>query len=429
MNRLLRILILPLLLLPGLYAQNNAYVINGLDETLSEIDLETGRVTNHVVTLGSVPNQAFCHDELLYVVNSFSPSLMIIDPSSNIIVHEIFLPLNSNPWNVAVNGNRAYITGLAASSVYVVDLTQHSIISTLQVGLSPEGVLATDDYLYVTNTSFNPIDFSYGQGTVSIIDIQSGGELARPNVGVNPQYLAAGPDGAINVICTGDYVSSTGMVYFINPQNLTVFDSLAIGGAPGEVEINNTGIAFVAAGGWSDHGFIYSYNALTRSVIHSAGNPILTDTGVMGIAFDSLGYLFCACQTANTVIKLTASGTFVNRYNVGSGPMSLAIIDSRTDIENDPAVPEKATLGLPYPNPFNSSVIIPIKGGAQAYDYVEVLDITGRLVQKLNLSAKCSINPDVTWRGDDFRGRDVASGIYLARYSGTSEVVKLVLLH
>ena len=115
-----------LLLSIWLSAQNDAYVINGLAETLSKIDLETGQVVNHVVTLGSVPNQVICHDEFLFVVNSFSPSLMIIDPGNNSILAEIPMPINSNPWNVAVFDNHAYITGLATSTVYVVDITKYS---------------------------------------------------------------------------------------------------------------------------------------------------------------------------------------------------------------------------------------------------------------------------------------------------------------
>jgi len=409
-------------------AQNSAYVINGTAETLSKINLESGQVQNHIVTLGAVPNQVICHDEMLYVVNSISASLMVINPADNSIDTDILLPLNSNPWNVAVAGGFAYVTGLATNSVYKLDLTSETVTNTWSVGQSPEGVIVSGNRLYVTNTAFDPYDFSYGQGSVSILDINNGDELERVNVSKNPQAIAVGPDGLINVICTGDYAAISGMIYFIDPWEMMAVDSLATGGFPVKFAINQAGVGFIAAGGWVNAGHVYSYDALNRNLIRGDNDPILVGTGSYGIAIDSIGNIYSVGQIANTVTQFEAEGGILDTYNVGSGPVSIAILDTRVSIKETASVPESSGLKAPYPNPFNSSVIMPFEGETGNNAIIEIFDISGRLVQKLSLMPGNSINRNVIWHGADFNGQKVVSGIYFARLAGTSRAVKMVLL-
>ncbi|MCP4583525.1 MAG: T9SS type A sorting domain-containing protein [candidate division Zixibacteria bacterium] len=409
-------------------AQNSAFVINGSAETLSRINLETGQVQNHIVTLGAVPNQVICHSEMLYVVNSTSASLMVIDPSDYSIDMEILLPLNSNPWNVAVSGGFAYVTGLATSSVYAVDLTAGSVIDTYEVGLSPEGIVSQGDRLYVTNTGFNPIDFSYGQGSVSILETSSGTELARVNVSKNPQAVEVGPDGLINVICTGNYSSVFGMIYFIDPWEMMAVDSLATGGFPVKFAINSAGIGFISAGGWVNDGHVYSYDTLDRVLLRGDDNPILVGTGSYGIAIDSLDYIYSVGQIANSVSKFNSEGEIIDTYNVGSGPVSIAILDTRTSIDEIAEIPYKCSLNTPYPNPFNSSVVIPYESKTGNTITIEIFDIGGRLVKRLSSRSDHSIYNSVIWNGLDMRCQEVVTGIYFARLAGTNETEKMVLL-
>ncbi len=423
--------ILILVFSAGVAAENHLYVVNGTSETLSRIDLETGEVENHIVTLGAVPNQVVYNEDMLYVVNSFSPSLMVIDPGTNSVVEEIALPVNSNPWNVALAEGFAYVTGLATALVYKIDPGQGSIVATFATGQSPEGVIVYEGRLYVANTGFDPVDFEYGQGTVSIIDLASGNALETVNVGKNPQALAVGPDGIISIICTGDYFSVTGMIYFLEPSENTIIDSISTGGTPVLPVINQQGIGFVAAGGWVDSGYIYSYDAVSRTVLRGSDNPILVGTGAIGIALDSLGYLYCACLLANSVTKFDAQGTVVETYPVGSGPVSLALIDSRTSIDDDMAsVPDDVRLGAPYPNPFNSSIVIPFTGNEDCHEgaEIEIFDCNGRTVSRLSLRQHQSIYHSVTWNGVNLAGEEVVSGVYFARLKGTSRSVKMVLL-
>jgi YVTN family beta-propeller protein len=428
MRKYLIAILMVIIIATSIRAQNYAYVLNGLAETLSRIDLESGQVNNNIVTLGVVPNQVVYGNDMLYVVNSLSPSLMIIDPSNNSIAAQVFMPMNSNLWNVAVDENYAYVTGLATNSVYVVDLDTRSITDTLSTGTSPEGVLVHDNRLYVTNTGFNPIDFSYGQGSISVYDLSARTELSRINVGVNPQNLLVGPDGMINVICTGDYVSHSGIVYFIDPWDLLAVDSLSLGGQPTMALGNSAGKVYVAAGGWSSDGYIYSYDGNTHQALHTDANPIEVDLGVMGLAIDSLGNLYAACQMADHVDKITEDGTIGAAYSVGDGPSSIAIIDTRTAIDDPVNIPDKIALEPAYPNPFNGSTTLTIDGLIAGEANIEIFDVTGRLVNRLSINDLGTIKHSVTWSGTDCYGNDVASGVYFARMAGTSQARKLVMI-
>jgi len=213
-------------------AQRWAYVLNGNAETLSRITLQTGEVANHVVNTGPVPNQVAYYDSKLYVVNSGSASLQIINPADNRTMAEIQLPINSNPLNVAFHDGFAYVSGFLTNSVYKVNLSLNQVTDTSGVGLSPAGLIIANDLLCVCNTGFNPVNFTYDQGSVSVISISDGQELTRINVGKNPQALIEGPDGLINVICTGNYSTVSGSIHFIDLSLQSPVDTISIGGEP-----------------------------------------------------------------------------------------------------------------------------------------------------------------------------------------------------
>jgi YVTN family beta-propeller protein len=423
--------ILALTCIVNSYGQNYVYVVNGNAETLSRINIETGDVDNHIVTLGAVPNQVVYYQERLYVVNSGSASLQIINPSNNAVIREIPLPIGSNPWNADISGNYAYITGFTTASVYKVNLADGSVVHTYPVDRAPEGILVHDNKIYVTITNFNPNDYSYGQGKVYVIDSANNNIVARIDVGKNPQTMVIGPDGLLNVVCTGDYVSITGKIYFIDTASNTAIDSISTGGNPNIPVINSSGIGFISAGGWVDAGHVFSYDALTRTVLRGNSNPILVGRGSWGMGLDSTGMIYSTGQMANSVTQFNSQGSVTANYAVGGGPISAAIIDTRTSLEETAnLLPYNVVIAPPYPNPFNSSVIIKLIGEIQnaGADGIEIFDAMGRSVNKLSFKRSNSINSTVTWQGDDYYGNKVSSGVYFAGLTGTKEIVKMVLL-
>src|SRR4030066_1616657 len=147
------------------------YVVNGLAETLSKINLETGQVTNHIITLGIVPNQVVVKGRKAFVVNSISSNIQKIDLTADTTLGYISLGEGKNPWNIALTDSQfAYVSNFSANSLSKIDLINDSALGEFPVGQSPEGLVYYNGKLYVCNTGFNPSDFSYGLGGVAVFD-------------------------------------------------------------------------------------------------------------------------------------------------------------------------------------------------------------------------------------------------------------------
>ena len=79
-------------------------------------------------------------------------------------------------------------------------------------------------------------------------------------------------------------------------------------------------------------------------------------------------------------------------------------------------LPQAMALEQNYPNPFNPKTTIAFTLDRSAPVKLQVFDVAGRLVRTLvdeDLNAGTHTR---TWQGRDDQGRQVASGVYLARF-------------
>jgi len=86
-------------------------------------------------------------------------------------------------------------------------------------------------------------------------------------------------------------------------------------------------------------------------------------------------------------------------------------------------VPTAVTIGEIIPNPFNPSVEIRIHGKFETTHTLDIFDVRGRLVNTLPITGN-----SVNWDGKDSQGRELNTGTYFARVTGTSESRKIVLM-
>jgi DNA-binding beta-propeller fold protein YncE len=439
MNRLM--LSLFLLIWSTVHAQRQAYVVNNLAETLSMIDLDDETVENHIVVLGETPNQVVYHDDYLYVVNSISADVQKIDRQTHQPVADIYLPVGSNPYFIAFGQDFAYVTGWVSGKVYEIDLSSNEVGRELEIGGYPEGIIFCDDRLYVTQTYFDPDDFSYGQGRIAIIDAAAFTLETRIDVGKNPQWISRVPDGRLHIVCTGNYSDIEGSIYIFDPVFEAVVDSILIGGQPASLAMSSAGIGYLAAGGWIDHGYIYSYDIQSGDIIHGPSNPILAGLGVTWVAVDSLGFVYSCDFGDDTVSKLSPSGGMLGSFNMGDGPVSITIVDDViiwTEREENAVLPDRSGLPGNYPNPFNSGTLIryELRSIDPAPSTVEIYDTMGRRVKSLRLET-ADRKGSVYWDGTDDKGGECASGWYFARLADThrsgdeiasAAVVKMMML-
>ncbi|HOX26016.1 MAG TPA: S8 family serine peptidase [Candidatus Krumholzibacteria bacterium] len=103
------------------------------------------------------------------------------------------------------------------------------------------------------------------------------------------------------------------------------------------------------------------------------------------------------------------------------------------DVTAAPAGPVAAApiaLAPAWPNPFNPLTRLAFSVARPLAVDLEVLDVRGRCVRRLQSGVLAIGRHSATWDGRDQAGREMPSGVYLARLSGggTSRQVKLVLV-
>ena len=328
------ILILSILITTYSYTQDlprTLYVLNGLGLTVSKMNLETNKITHNIASVGDMPNKIYTKNDKIYIVNSIPPGISIID-AYNDEVSNISLKNGSNPFDMAFAGtNKAYVTNLLHNSISVVNLMEKTILKDIVVGSNPEGILIVDNTAYIANTGGYP---GYETSSVSIINIETDIVTKTLDVAKNPQSIAAGPDGKIYVLCTGNYFDEYGKICVIDPFGASdwtaaVVDTVEIGGAPGDIEITNTGIAYMADFGVDPDGYIYAYNIFSKEIIHNSTNPLLVGYGAMNLLWHSYTSELWINNFKNDAVQLLnpQTGAVISTYNFGDGALDMAVLE------------------------------------------------------------------------------------------------------
>ncbi|MCK4579444.1 MAG: YncE family protein [Candidatus Marinimicrobia bacterium] len=298
------------------------YVLNAIGVTLSQVDLETGAVTNDVATLGQWPNQVIFHNAKVYVVNSGTNNIMIFDPDNNFAAETpIALGDGNNPMNmVFYDNNTAYVSCSASGKVLKVNLSTKVVDLEITAGTGATGITMAGGKIYATNSGFNP-DYTYSPGTVTVINGSSGAVVTTVNVFTNPQAAATDPDGMVHVVCTGDWWSTFGKVAIIDPATDTVVDSVITEGSPGSIAISESDkMAYLGAWGMG----LLSYNWETYAMVNDTSD-YFWGAGGSGVTVDTEGNVFISIWDDDEVLKLDANETVLATYAVGDSPSSLAL--------------------------------------------------------------------------------------------------------
>ena len=295
------------------------YTINSSAETISKMELSSKSITQNIAKTGQAPNQIVAHNEMIYVIDSGTSDIKILDPRTDRIVKTIALKPGANPWDIEfVSTTTAYVSNWVANTVSVVDLEAGEIIKEIDVGKGPEDIMILNNQAFVTNTGYAGWGVPYEQGTVSIIDILTDTVIDTLPVPTNPQKAALAPDGKIHVLCTGDYDEKTGRVAIIDLYTgpmwnvPAVVDTIELGGSPGDLTITPAGKAYAIAWGDGVNGFLYSYDAFNGAVSHNSQNPLLIGPNTGHVVYDGREN----CLWIPYMAEWGGDG-FVQKFNVG----------------------------------------------------------------------------------------------------------------
>jgi len=265
------------------------YVLNGSAETVSKMVIETGEVQQ----TGQIPNRIYAHQEKIYVLDSGTSDIKVINPMTDEVIRTIVLKPGANPYEmVFVGHDKAYVSNWVANSVSVVDIQSGETVGEIEVGKGPEGLLLVNNQAMVANTGYSGWGLPYEQGSVSVIDILADSVMHTIPVPTNPQDLALAPDGRVHVLCTGNYDDVSGKIAVIDLytgpfwDTPAVIDTIEIGGSPGDLAITPNGKAYCIAWGDGEHGFLTSYDAFSGQIYHDARDPILVGPNAGQVLYD-----------------------------------------------------------------------------------------------------------------------------------------------
>ena len=215
-------------------------------------------------------------------------------------------------------GKYAYITqDNAAGTVTVFDIATATVVATIAVGTSPQGLAVTPDgaYVYVCN---------YGSNSVSVIDTATNAVTTTITVASSPNYIAITPDGLSAYVT--QYAAAS--VSQIDLATNAVVATVAVGTDPAGLCIT------------PDGGYVYVANSGsgTVSVIATSTNAVVTTVAVQSrpfyIAITPNGaYVYVANTGSDTVSDIQVStNVVVATLSLSGSPTGLAISPDNTRV-------------------------------------------------------------------------------------------------
>lgn len=299
--------------------------------TISHID---DVVSNGVAGVGDTPNHMFIRDDMLYVLNSGSNNMNIFEIADDNVLTlvdtlDLGVEQNNSPQFADVTENgKMFVSNFENNTVTIYDLNTDQVLAYVPVGVAPGFVKVVGEKVYVCNSAFDSNNFSYGQGTVSVINTTSNLVETTINVATNPQFMDVDPLGRLHVVCTGNYNDIMGQIVVVDTAADTIKQYIAIGGKPQHLTIKDDGMGYLtASGGFNDGdpGYVFKYNTSSGQIIYGPNNPIEVPNGATRTLLGPSNEIFVSCYGADQVVKI--DGDIVTQtYNVGDGPTSMAVV-------------------------------------------------------------------------------------------------------
>jgi YVTN family beta-propeller protein len=302
-------------------------VAHGLSEEWEAVRLDGGApaVVPERGLTGEIPNGLDVVGDRLYIVNSGNNTVSVVDLPTGRTVGCIGTGTGTNPWEFVVDptdSSRAWVTTFLTGEVLELDLDRSRVRRRREVGPAAEGLWVGEDHVAVTLTGFNGEINSYENGTVVVLEKSGLAETARVPVPPNPQFLLRGADGRLHAVCTGNFVDIPGQVVRLTRDLSAARDTLVLGGTPGRAILAPDHTVYLAG----FFGGLTSYNSSSFTVGRDSQNPILSETGLTDLAIR--GDTLYVSRFDQDTVKMVNLATLLPAGEIalsGDGPGGLAV--------------------------------------------------------------------------------------------------------
>jgi len=283
------------------------YVTNPSDAAVSVIDTDANSVIA-TIEVGNFPQGlAITPDgSRVYVANQDDDSVSVIDATANTLLDSngdgtpdpaIGVGNGPDPVVVAPDGSRVYVGNSLSNSVSVIDTVSHLVVGPVEVGNGPGGLAVAPDgsRVYVANLSDDTVSV-IDTATLSLLDSDGDG-TPDPAIGVGnaPIALAVTPDG--ERVYVSNFFDDT--VSVIDTTTLALLDSDSDGTSDPAIAVGGDSFAVGLAPRGPD---------LSRVTV-VPGNPATLYAGTLGaglfVSTDG-GQNWVAASTGLTDPRITA---------------------------------------------------------------------------------------------------------------------------
>jgi hypothetical protein len=398
----------------------------------------------------------------VYVLNrKGADNVQILDPGSGFsTVCQFSVGAGSDPHDIVVLGpTKAYVTRYNTNTIWIVDPSR--CVQTGSIDLSSladgDGLAEVDmmcrvgGRVFVTVQRLDRNNYWVPAGTsyVAVIDA-----VTDALVDVNPSLPGTQPitltgsdpysdiqldpyTGKLYVPCVGYWGLKDGGVEKVDPVTLQsdgfIFLETAAQGdiIDAEIDMGTKGFAIVM----DDNFFtlLVSFDAGTGVKTQTLYDP--DDYVLQDIELSPWKELFLADRTP-TLPGIRIFDVYSNT-EVTTAPLDVCLppfditfsLPVQTGIGEPPGAGDRASLGQPYPNPFNPATTIPFTLAGPARVRLTVYDALGRKVRVLADGDRPAGPHGVTWDGRDAGGTPVGSGVYFVELDtgGLVESRKVVI--
>lgn len=291
---------------------------NGLANTVDLYFPESDFLVSTAYITGDAPNDLlYLGSDKLAVLSSISSVLQVVDLSlSGSLLHEITFPGGSNPWAMAYNNGKIWVTLLLTDKIAAVSTDSWTLGETVDVTEYPYGIAIASGSIFVSHGDYtepNP------PGGVTVLDAITLEETGWIDTGQNTIDLwYCGETGNIHAF-SYTYMDD-GVVSIIDPATATIKAQVLTGGCPQSPV--RLGSSFACCDGFGSSIFFYDESGTLLSTW-----VLDTSITLAGIAVSGDTLYMTDFYGDNVHRALWQSQTLLSSLTAGNGPQGIIAIE------------------------------------------------------------------------------------------------------
>ena len=265
----------------------------------------------------------------VYVANSFSPSISVIDASTNAVFSTI--PLDATPRGIVINpaGTRLFICQINGT-VSAIDTATNTVSASIV--LPTDNSLTAIPFAIAINPDGSRVYVTYSAASaeenwLGIIDTTANAVMARLKVGVSPLSVAVNPAGTLVFVAHQrgplDDIGCECDLTVVDATNNTVLNRAAL-----EVTQSSVGLIVGKDNKLYATDGLFRVHAIDLSTL-TVVNKITVGGQPQGMVFDQSGaHLFVPSLDSNSLSIVEIFTGAVEAVQVGMEPVNVAIDSS-----------------------------------------------------------------------------------------------------